>query len=144
MSHVSHPAFPVDTHIHRLAHRWGLSNGKNVQKTERDLKEIFPEDIWNRLHHKSYIGEEKIAKQEIASTRVLYKKVLLQGERLLFTKGLTQLTLCPGFAPSSGEIRRHLNHHHQMPQHAFRNPETHFLGFRLATTTSFFQLSEGS
>ena len=45
-----HPAFPVDTHIHRLAHRWGLSNGKNVQKTERDLKEIFPEDIWNRLH----------------------------------------------------------------------------------------------
>ena len=39
-----HPAFPVDTHIHRLAHRWGLSNGQNVQKTERDLKEIFPED----------------------------------------------------------------------------------------------------
>ena len=45
-----HPAFPVDTHIHRLAHRWGLSNGQNVLKTERDLKEIFPEDIWNRLH----------------------------------------------------------------------------------------------
>ena len=44
------PAFPVDTHIHRLAHRWGLSNGKNVQKTERDLKSIFPETAWNRLH----------------------------------------------------------------------------------------------
>ena len=45
-----YPSFPVDTHIHRLAHRWGLSNGKNVQKTERDLKSIFPEKEWNRLH----------------------------------------------------------------------------------------------
>jgi len=45
-----HPAFPVDTHIHRLAHRWGLSNGKNVQKTEKDLKNIFPESDWSRLH----------------------------------------------------------------------------------------------
>ena len=45
-----HPAFPVDTHIHRLAHRWGLSNGKNVQKTEKDLKNIFPESAWNKLH----------------------------------------------------------------------------------------------
>jgi endonuclease-3 len=45
-----HPAFPVDTHIHRLAHRWGLSNGKNVQKTEKDLKKIFPESAWNKLH----------------------------------------------------------------------------------------------
>ena len=44
------PAFPVDTHIHRLAHRWGLSNGKNVMKTERDLKSIFPETSWNKLH----------------------------------------------------------------------------------------------
>ena len=44
------PAFPVDTHIHRLAHRWGLSNGKNVVQTERDLKRIFPEAIWNKLH----------------------------------------------------------------------------------------------
>ena len=44
------PAFPVDTHIHRLAHRWGLSNGKNVQKTEKDLKNIFPESAWNKLH----------------------------------------------------------------------------------------------
>ena len=45
-----HPAFPVDTHIHRLAARWGLSSGKNVEQTERDLKAVFPEDTWNKLH----------------------------------------------------------------------------------------------
>jgi len=44
------PAFPVDTHIHRLAYRWCLSTGKNVDKTERDLKRLFPESIWNKLH----------------------------------------------------------------------------------------------
>ncbi len=44
------PAFPVDTHIHRLAARWGLSDGKNVEKTERDLKALFPESSWNKLH----------------------------------------------------------------------------------------------
>ena len=44
------PAFPVDTHIHRLAQRWGLSNGENVASTERDLKALFPETAWNRLH----------------------------------------------------------------------------------------------
>jgi endonuclease-3 len=44
------PAFPVDTHIHRLAQRWGLTNGKNVVQTERDLKRLFPEKFWNRLH----------------------------------------------------------------------------------------------
>ena len=44
------PAFPVDTHIHRLAARWGLSSGKNVETTEADLKRIFPESKWNRLH----------------------------------------------------------------------------------------------
>ena len=44
------PAFPVDTHIHRLAQRWGLTSGKNVTQTERDLKRLFPEDSWNRLH----------------------------------------------------------------------------------------------
>ena len=44
------PAFPVDTHIHRLAHRWKLSNGKNVQKTEKDLKKKFNEKLWNKLH----------------------------------------------------------------------------------------------
>jgi endonuclease-3 len=44
------PAFPVDTHIHRLAQRWGLSSGKNVAQTERDLKRLFPREHWNRLH----------------------------------------------------------------------------------------------
>lgn len=44
------PAFPVDTHIHRLMHRWGLSNGKNVEQTERDAKRLFPRERWNKLH----------------------------------------------------------------------------------------------
>lgn len=44
------PAFPVDTHIHRLAARWGLSNGKNVDQTEKDLKAVFPKNAWNALH----------------------------------------------------------------------------------------------
>ena len=44
------PAFPVDTHIHRLAQRWGLSSGKSVTQTESDLKKLFPKDRWNRLH----------------------------------------------------------------------------------------------
>jgi len=44
------PAFPVDTHIHRLAHRWGLSDGSNVVKTERDLKKLYPPDSWRDLH----------------------------------------------------------------------------------------------
>ena len=43
-------AFPVDTHIHRLAQRWGLTTGKNVEQTEKDLKRLFPESAWNRLH----------------------------------------------------------------------------------------------
>ena len=45
-----YPAFPVDTHIHRLAQRWGLTNGKNVTQTEKDLKKLFPEEKWNKLH----------------------------------------------------------------------------------------------
>ncbi len=44
------PAFPVDTHIHRLAYRWKLSTGKNVEKTEADLKRLFPRESWNKLH----------------------------------------------------------------------------------------------
>lgn len=44
------PAFPVDTHIHRLAQRWGLTSGKNVEQTENDLKKVFPRDKWNKLH----------------------------------------------------------------------------------------------
>lgn len=45
-----HPAFPVDTHIHRLTQRWGLTNGKNVLQTEKDLKNLFPKESWNKLH----------------------------------------------------------------------------------------------
>lgn len=53
------PAFPVDTHIHRLAERWGLSTGRNVEETERDLKAVFPESSWTRLHLQIiYYGRE--------------------------------------------------------------------------------------
>lgn len=53
------PAFPVDTHIHRLAARWGLSNGSTVERTERDLKRAFPEESWRRLHLQIiYFGRE--------------------------------------------------------------------------------------
>ena len=54
-----HPAFPVDTHIHRLAQRWGLTSGKNVLQTEEDLKKIFPKKSWNKLHLQIiYYGRE--------------------------------------------------------------------------------------
>lgn len=53
------PAFPVDTHIHRLASRWGLSRGKNVEQTEKDLKKVFPRDEWSRRHLQIiYFGRE--------------------------------------------------------------------------------------
>ena len=54
-----HPAFPVDTHIHRLAQRWRLTNGKNVIQTESDLKKLFPKKFWNKLHLQIiYYGRE--------------------------------------------------------------------------------------
>lgn len=54
-----HPAFPVDTHIHRLAQRWGLTDGKNVVQTEKDLKRLFPKESWNALHLQIiYYGRE--------------------------------------------------------------------------------------
>lgn len=53
------PAFPVDTHIHRLMHRWKLSSGKSVEQTERDAKKLFPEERWNALHLQIiYFGRE--------------------------------------------------------------------------------------
>jgi endonuclease-3 len=53
------PAFPVDTHIHRLAQRWGLSNGRSVEQTERDLKAVFPREHWSKLHLRIiYYGRE--------------------------------------------------------------------------------------
>jgi endonuclease-3 len=55
-----HPAFPVDTHIHRLAQQWGLTNGKNVKQTEADLKKVFPKKLWNLLHIQIILyGREK-------------------------------------------------------------------------------------
>jgi endonuclease-3 len=54
-----HPAFAIDTHIHRLAQRWGLTNGKNVIQTEKDLKRLFPKKSWNKLHLQIiYYGRE--------------------------------------------------------------------------------------
>ena len=54
-----HPTFPIDTHIHRLAQRWGLTNGKNVKQTEKDLKALFPKKSWNKLHLQIiYYGRE--------------------------------------------------------------------------------------
>ena len=54
-----YPAFPVDTHIHRLAQRWGLTNGKDVVQTEKDLKRLFPKKYWNKLHLQTiYYGRE--------------------------------------------------------------------------------------
>jgi endonuclease-3 len=53
------PAFPVDTHIHRLMYRWNLSNGKSVDQTEKDAKRLFPREIWNKLHLQIiYYGRE--------------------------------------------------------------------------------------
>lgn len=53
------PAFPVDTHIHRLLHRWKLSNGKSVEQTEKDAKRLFPEELWDKLHLQIiYFGRE--------------------------------------------------------------------------------------
>ena len=53
------PAFPVDTHIHRLMYLWGLSNGKNVVQTEKDAKRLFPKELWNKLHLQIiYYGRE--------------------------------------------------------------------------------------
>jgi len=60
-----HPAFPVDTHIHRLAQRWGLTNGKNVVQTETDLKILFPKKFWNKLHLQIiYYGREHCKARE--------------------------------------------------------------------------------
>ena len=60
-----HSAFPVDTHIHRLAQRWGLTNGKNVAQTEKDLKRLFPKKFWNKLHLQIiYYGREHCRARE--------------------------------------------------------------------------------
>lgn len=64
------PAFPVDTHIHRLAQRWGLTSGKDVAETEKDLKRLFPQDRWNKLHLQIiYYGREHCSARGCDGTR---------------------------------------------------------------------------
>src|SRR5690554_4900225 len=65
-----HPAFPVDTHIHRLLYRWGITNGKNVTQTEKDLKRLFPKHAWNDLHLQIiYYGREHCSARTCDGTR---------------------------------------------------------------------------
>ena len=83
------PAFPVDTHIHRLAARWGLSDGKNVAKTEADLKKVFPEDSWIRRHLQIiYFGREycparghDLSSCRICSWAATKKRILEESRR---------------------------------------------------------------
>lgn len=66
------PAFPVDTHIHRLAQRWGLTSGKNVSQTEKDLKRLFPASYWNKLHLQIiYYGREHCSARGCDGTKCL-------------------------------------------------------------------------
>ena len=76
------PAFPVDTHIHRLAQRWGLSNGRSVEQTERDLKRLFPQDQWNRLHLRIiFYGREHCTARDCDGTRCELCRALFPGRR---------------------------------------------------------------
>ncbi|MBL4625600.1 MAG: endonuclease III [Flavobacteriales bacterium] len=77
------PAFPVDTHVHRLMHRWSLTNGKNVVQTEKDAKRLFDESIWNKLHLQIiFFGREHCpARGHVAETCPICSKV---GRKELF------------------------------------------------------------
>jgi endonuclease-3 len=77
------PTFPVDTHIHRLMHRWGLSSGRSVARTERDCKRLFPQEKWNRLHLQIiYFGREHCpARGHVPSECPLCSRI---GRRSLF------------------------------------------------------------
>ena len=75
------PAFPVDTHIHRLAQRWGLTSGKNVVITERDLKKIFPEENWNKLHLQIiFWGREFCTAEAVLHLNVRYAGLVIPKE----------------------------------------------------------------
>jgi endonuclease-3 len=77
-----HAAFPVDTHIHRLAQRWGLSSGKNVVQTELDLKRQFPEESWNLLHLQIiYYGREHCTARGCDGTKCMLCKELFPIRR---------------------------------------------------------------
>jgi endonuclease-3 len=75
------PAFPVDTHIHRLAYRWGLSTGKNVEQTEKDLKRLIPESKWNKAHLQIiYYGREYcMARGHVKELCPICKKYMRKG-----------------------------------------------------------------
>jgi endonuclease-3 len=77
------PAFPVDTHIHRLTHRWGLSNGKSVEQTEKDLKRLIPEKKWNKVHLQIiYFGRQYCpARGHMWSECPICKKYMPKGLR---------------------------------------------------------------
>jgi endonuclease-3 len=76
------PAFPVDTHIHRLAQRWGLSNGRSVEQTERDLKKLFPREHWNQLHLRIiFYGREHCTARGCDGTVCEICRTLFPGRR---------------------------------------------------------------
>jgi endonuclease III len=76
------PAFPVDTHIHRLATRWKLTSGKNVEQTERDLKKLFPRESWNRLHLQIiFYGREHCSARGCDGTSCLLCRELFERPR---------------------------------------------------------------
>lgn len=76
------PAFPVDTHIHRLAQRWGLTSGKNVVQTERDLRRLFPEQSWSKLHLQIiYYGREHCTARGCDGTRCEICRALYPARR---------------------------------------------------------------
>jgi len=76
------PAFPVDTHIHRLAQRWGLTNGKNVEQTEADLKRLFPRESWNKLHLQIiYYGREHCTARACDGTSCLMCRELFPDRK---------------------------------------------------------------
>ena len=76
------PAFPVDTHIHRLAQRWGLSDGRSVEQTERDLKKLFPREHWNQLHLRMiFFGREHCTARGCDGTACVLCRELFPNRR---------------------------------------------------------------
>ncbi|HEY4299869.1 MAG TPA: endonuclease III [Candidatus Didemnitutus sp.] len=81
------PAFPVDTHIHRLAQRWKLTNGRSVEQTERDLKKLFPSSEWNQLHLRMiFFGREHCTARGCDGTACLLCRELFPGRRPVTTR----------------------------------------------------------
>ena len=83
-----YPAFPVDTHIHRLAQRWGLTNGTNVTQTEKDLKDLFPKKNWNKLHLQIiiYVRESCKEKDSLASQSKICRQCNPNRKKPILTK----------------------------------------------------------